>query len=220
VDRKVVIIGAGDHGRGVLEILREASRTGPRVEVVGFVDDAPNKHGASISGVPVLGGIDWIRSSRETDMHYVIAVADTRIKAQIARRLDQQPLAFETAIHPSVILAGGVRVEPGSILNAGVVVAYDTLICAHSTVNLNATVGHDCILGRFSTVAPGANIAGHVRVGEGGDVGMNATVAAGVTIGEWSSVALGSVVMKDVAAGQRVFGNPARLVPTTSFAHT
>ena len=220
MDRKVVIIGAGDHGRGALEILREASRRGPRVDVIGFLDDAPQKHGASIADVPVLGGIDWIRSSREPDVHYVIAVADTRAKAQIARRLDQQALTFVAAIHPSVILAGGVRVEPGTILNAGVVVAYDTLICAHSTVNLNATVGHDCILGRFSTVAPGANIAGHVQLGEGCDVGMNATVAAGLTIGEWSSIALGSVVMRDIAAGQRVFGNPARLIPTGSLAHT
>ena len=220
MDRKVVIIGAGDHGRGVLEILREASRTDPRFDVIGFLDDAPAKQGASIAGVSVLGGIDWIRSSREPDVHYVIAVADTRAKAQIARRLDQQALTFVAAIHPSVILAGGVRVEPGTILNAGVVVAYDTLICAHSTVNLNATVGHDCILGRFSTVAPGANIAGHVQLGEGCDVGMNATVAAGLTIGEWSSIALGSVVMRDIAAGQRVFGNPARLIPTGSLAHT
>ena len=60
MDRKVVIIGAGDHGRGVLEILREASRTAPRIDVIGFLDDAPEKHGASIAGVSVLGGIDWI----------------------------------------------------------------------------------------------------------------------------------------------------------------
>lgn len=216
MDRKVVIIGAGDHGRGVLEILREASRTSTRADVIGFVDDAPDKQGASISGVSVLGGIDWIRSSREPDVDYVIAVANTRTKAHIARRLDSRALTFVAAIHPSVILAGGVRVEPGAILNAGVVVAYDTLVCAHSTVNLNATLGHDCTLGRFSTVAPGANIAGHVQLGEGCDVGMNATVAAGLAIGEWSSIALGAVVMKNVAAGQRVFGNPARLVPMPS----
>jgi sugar O-acyltransferase (sialic acid O-acetyltransferase NeuD family) len=220
VDRKVVIIGAGDHGRSVLEILREASRPAPGVDVIGYLDDAAAKHGAGIAGVPVLGGIDWIRSSSERGLQYVIAIADPRAKARIVRRLDQQGLRFVSAIHPSVVLAAGVLVEPGTILNAGVVVAYDTRIGAHSTVNLNATVGHACVLGRFATVAPGANIAGRVQLGEGCDVGMNATVAAGLTLGEWSTIALGSVVLRNVADGQRVFGNPARLVPTGGLVHT
>ncbi len=38
---EVVIIGAGDHGRGTLEILREAARHGGAPEVVGFLDDSP-----------------------------------------------------------------------------------------------------------------------------------------------------------------------------------
>jgi sugar O-acyltransferase (sialic acid O-acetyltransferase NeuD family) len=210
MDRQIVIIGAGDHGRSVLEIFREASRIGPRFEVMGFLDDAPEKKSARVGGRPVLGGLEWIRD--RSDLGYVIAVAHPRSKERIVRHVDELGLTFVSAIHPSVILAEGVHVEPGAILNAGVVVAYDTTIEAHSTVNLNATVGHDCRLGRFSTIAPGANIAGKVIVGKGCDVGMNASVAKGVTLGEWSSIGIGSVVIRNVAAGQQVFGNPARSI--------
>src|SRR5262245_12005000 len=212
--RQVVIIGAGDHGRGVLEILREAARQGENCDVLGFVDDAPQKRGTFVSGTPVLGGLDWIRSAGVPDLGFVLAIANTRAKAGIVRRLADHSLSFVSAIHPSVILAGGVRLEAGAVLNAGVVVAYDTVVGAHSTINLNATIGHDCSVGSFSTVAPGANVAGRVRLGEGCDVGMNATIAAGLTIGKWSSIALGSVVLKDVPDGRRVFGNPARPMPT------
>jgi sugar O-acyltransferase (sialic acid O-acetyltransferase NeuD family) len=209
---KVVIIGAGDHGRGTLEILREASGHDGGPEVLGFLDDSPMMQRGIVAGLPVLGGLDWIHAHRP-EIGYIIGIADTRVKQRTAQRLSDRSLVFVSAIHPSVIRASGVRIAPGAIINAGVVIAYDAVIEEHTTVNLNATIGHDCVLGRFSTVAPGANIAGKVRLGEGCDVGVNATVGKGLEIGDWSSVGPGAVVIKNVAPGQHVFGNPARLVP-------
>lgn len=213
---KVVIIGAGDHGRGALEIFREASRHGCKYDVLGFLDDSQEKQGVTVGGVPVLGGLDWIHDQHRPEIGYVIGIADTRTKQKIAQRLDERSLAFVSAVHPSAFIANGVRVAPGALINAGATIAYDTVIEEHTTVNLNATIGHDCVLGRFSTVAPGANIAGRVRLGEGCDVGLNATVGKGLEVGEWSSIGPGTVVIKSVAARQRVFGNPARIVAPAS----
>ena len=210
---KIVVIGAGDHGRGTLEILREACRHDGGPDVLGFLDESPRMRGALVGGLPVLGGLEWAFES-QPDIGYVIGIADTRAKQQIVQRLRDRSLVFVSAVHPSLIRASGVRIAPGAIINAGVAIAYDAVIEEHTTVNLNATIGHDCVLGRFSTVAPGANIAGKVRVGEGCDVGVNATVGKGLSIGEWSIVGPGAVVVRSVAPGQHVFGNPARVVPS------
>jgi sugar O-acyltransferase (sialic acid O-acetyltransferase NeuD family) len=209
---KVVIIGAGDHGRGALEIFREASRHGCKYDVLGFLDDSQQKQGVTVGGLPVLGGLDWIHDQHRPEIGYVIGIADTRAKQRIAQRLDERSLTFVSVVHPSAFIANGVRVAPGALINAGVAIAYDTLIEEHTTVNLNATIGHDCVVGRFSTVAPGTNIGGRVRLGEGCDIGLNAAVGKGLQIGEWSSIGPGTVVIKDVAPGQSVFGNPARTV--------
>ena len=211
---KVVIIGAGDHGRGALEIFREASRHGCKYDVFGFLDDSQQKQGVMVGGLPVLGGLDWIHDQHRPEIGYVIGIADTRAKQRIAQRLDERSLTFVSVVHPSAFIANGVRVAPGALINAGVAIAYDTLIEEHTTVNLNATIGHDCVVGRFSTVAPGTNIGGRVRLGEGCDIGLNAAVGKGLQIGEWSSIGPGTVVIKDVAPGQSVFGNPARTVYT------
>jgi sugar O-acyltransferase (sialic acid O-acetyltransferase NeuD family) len=211
--RKVVIIGAGDHGRGTLEILREAARYNGGCQVLGFLDDSLEKRGTVISGVPVLGDLEWIAAHASPDVGYVIGIADVRVKQRLARCLASQMLEFVAAVHPSAIVATGVTIAPGAIINAGVAIAYDTVIEAHTTINLNATIGHDCILGRFSTVAPGGNIAGRVRVGEGCDIGLNSTIARRVRIGDWTSIGPGTVVLRDVASGQSLFGNPARVVP-------
>ncbi len=210
---KIVIIGAGDHGRGTLEILRGVYGRDDRCEVVGFLDDSSNKRGTAVGGLPVLGGLDWINAEHFSDIGYVIGIANSRAKQEIARRLEGHSLTFVSAIHPSVNIASGVRIGPGTIINAGVAIAYDTIIEEHTTINLNATIGHDCVVGRYSTIAPGANIAGRVRVREGSDVGLNATIAKGLEIGAWSFVAPGAVVIRDVPTRQRVFGNPARVVP-------
>jgi sugar O-acyltransferase (sialic acid O-acetyltransferase NeuD family) len=217
----LVIIGAGDHGRSALEICREASRHGARYDVLGFVDDAPAKQGSTVGGLPVLGGLSWIQAPQRRNLSYVIAIADTRVKQVIAERLSPLGLAFVSIVHPSAVIGAGVRLAHGALINAGVTIAYDTVIGEHTTVNLNATVGHDCVLGRFSTVAPGANIAGRVHLDEGCDVGMNATVSRGLHVGEWSSIGPGTVVIRNVEARQRVFGNPARVVaPLASAAHS
>ena len=208
----IVIIGAGDHGRGTLEIFREARRHGGGCDVLGFVDDAPDKQGLVVGGLPVLGGLSWIRDHR-SEVGYVIAIADTRAKQAIADRLEPWSLTFVSVVHPAAFVGSGVRLAPGALINAGVTVAYDTFIGEHTTLNLNATIGHDCHVGRFSTVAPGANIAGKVHLEQGCDVGLNATVSKGLHVGEWSSIGPGTVVIKSVAAGQHVFGNPARVVP-------
>lgn len=212
---KVVIIGAGDHGRGTLEIFREASRHGRNYEVLGFLDDSRQKQGATVAGLPVLGDLEWIHDQHLPGLGYVIGIADTRTKRRIARRLEESSLTFVSIVHPSAFIAHGVRLAPGALVNAGATIAYDTVIEEHTTVNLHATIGHDCVLGRYSTVAPGANIAGRVSLGEGCDVGINATVCTGLEVGEWSSIGPGTVVIKSVTARQRLFGNPARVVAPT-----
>jgi sugar O-acyltransferase (sialic acid O-acetyltransferase NeuD family) len=209
---QVVIIGAGDHGRGTLEIFREASRYGRAYDVLGFLDDSPAKKGGAVGGLPVLGGLSWIRDQPRPDIAYVIAIADTHTKQAIAERLRPWALTFVSVVHPAAFLGNGVRLAPGALINAGATIAYDTVIEEHTTVNLNATIGHDCVLGRFSTVAPGANIAGKVHLDEGCDVGMNATVSKGLHVGAWSSIGPGTVVIRNIAARQHVFGNPARVV--------
>ena len=185
--RNVVIIGAGDHGRGALEILREArpprrSARGARLPRRCAGETRADARRTAGAGRPRRGSAITIVPASA----YVIGIADTRIKQAIVERVGDWSVSFVSLVHPPAFVAHGVRIAPGALINAGATIAYDTMIEEHTTVNLNATVGHDCVLGRFSTVAPGANIAGRVRLGEGCDVGLNATVGKGLEIGEWS----------------------------------
>ena len=212
--RKVVLFGAGGHGRGTLEILR--ARIAAKLETpepIGFVDDDESAQGSVVGGLPVRGSRRWLVENRDPELGIILALASARAKRELDRELSALGFRFASAIHPHALLGAGSPVADGAIVNAGVVTAYDTRIGRHVTVNLGATVGHDCVLGDFCTVAPGVNITGHVRIGVGAEIQTNATLVPGITVGAWSEVGPGAVVLRDVEDGAFVFGNPARKMP-------
>jgi len=212
---QLVLIGAGGHGRGTLEILKARRRAGYEVpEIAGFVDDSADDGDRSIGGVPLLGKVEWLLRRVDDGYQAIIALASSAAKKKIAQRLDQRGIAWQTAVHPSAIIGEGTSIGAGAIIGAGVVIAYDTVIGCHTTINLNATVGHDCRIGDYSTVAPGVNITGNVSLGECVEIQTNATLVPGLVIGREVGIGPGSVVLRDLAEGQQVFGNPARPVPT------
>jgi sugar O-acyltransferase (sialic acid O-acetyltransferase NeuD family) len=212
--KRVIIIGAGDHGRGTLEILRACNDRSTEFEIVGFLDDDASKLGREVGGAKVLGGLAWLAANHHAELWYILALAACRLKERVDLQLAPMGLRYINAIHPAAHVHSSVHLNCSAIINAGAVVAYDTVVHRHVTINLNATVGHDCSIGRYCTIAPGANIAGKVIVNEGSDIGLNATVGKGLTLGAWASVGPGSVVIKDRPSGSRCFGNPAREVPT------
>jgi sugar O-acyltransferase (sialic acid O-acetyltransferase NeuD family) len=212
VAERIVLVGAGDHGRGVLEILRRMQSAGSANEVIGFVDDSPTAQ--AVDGIPVLGSTGWlVQNGQRLDAAVIIALASPAAKKRIAQLLGEAGVRFASAVHPRADLAPSVTLERGSVINSGVAVVYDTRIGAHVTINLNATVGHHVHIGDYATIAPGANILGKVELGEGCMVHANAVVLPSIRIGKGAVVGAGSVVIADVAPDTTVFGNPARVVP-------
>lgn len=211
---RVVLVGAGDHGRGTLEILRARATQGlPTPEVIGFVDDSPRYHGTEVRGLPVLGQSRWLVEHASEGVGAILALAEASAKRMLAERFAGSGISFATAVHPSAILGAGTTAEPGAIIGAGVVIAFDTRIGRHTTINLGCTIGHDCVIGDFSTIAPGVNVTGRVIIGEGVQVQTNATIVPGVRIGDGARVGPGAVVLRDVGEHEFVFGNPARRMP-------
>lgn len=211
-NERIVLVGAGDHGRGVLEILRRAAERGSAQEVVGIVDDAPGVK--EVDGVPLLGGVAWLAEHlKDLDAAVILAIASPVAKRTLVDRLAPARPRWARAIHPRADLAPSVTVGPGSVIGSGVVIVYETTVGAHVTVNLNATVGHHVGLGDFVTVAPGANILGKARIGSGAQIHANAVILPSIRVGDGATVGAGAVVMKDVAEGVTVFGNPARPIP-------
>jgi sugar O-acyltransferase (sialic acid O-acetyltransferase NeuD family) len=207
---RVVVIGAGGHGREVAGVLA-ALGTGEAgaATVAGFLDDDPGVSGTSVAGVPVLGAVASAGARSES---LALGVGYPEVKARLVRRLEAVEAAWPVLVHPAASVGERVALGRGTLIQAGAVLTVDIAAGDFVTVNAGATISHDCRLDDYATVSPGAHLGGAVVAEEGAFIGIGASVHQGVRIGAWSVVGAGAVVIEDVPACAVVAGVPARIV--------
>jgi UDP-perosamine 4-acetyltransferase len=203
----VVIVGAGDHGRVILELLRALGD-----EPMGFVEPGVAERSLErlVDGIRVVGDLTAADAWLAPGTRFVVALGDNATRRATYERCIALGLTPAEAIHPAATLLGGARVEPGSVVCAGAVIGVGAWVGHDAIVNTSASVDHDNRIGAHANVSPGAHLAGGVTLGEGAYVGIGASVREGIHIGDWALVAGGAMVIRDVPPGARVAGVPAR----------
>jgi UDP-3-O-[3-hydroxymyristoyl] glucosamine N-acyltransferase len=90
----------------------------------------------------------------------------------------------------------------------------DTVVGAHAKIGSLVYVSHGVVVDENAWISASAAIAGHSRLGEGALVGIGSVVVDNVAMAPDTLVGGGSVVTRDARAGEKLFGVPARHVPT------
>ena len=203
---RLLILGAGGHGRAVADLARACGFT-----VAGFTDRSAAAGGP---GHPVLGTdaelATLIRPQRIDGG--VVGVGNTALprRAQlygvlVAARVPQPPL-----VHPRAIVSPSAEVGAGSVVFAGSVLGSEVRIGVNAVLYSGVVVEHECVIADHAYLSPGVVLSGQVTVEAGAFLGAGAVVLPGLRIGAGAVVAAGAVVTADVAAGQTVMGVPAR----------
>lgn len=213
---RIIILGAGGHGRVVLDILLQ----NPHGQVVGFLDNNAAVRGRRIDGVPVYGptsqATKWCAELEATGV--IVAIGDNGVRRGLAREVQCQGLRLVNAVHPSASLAANVSLGRNVVIAAGVVV------CAHSQIgdsvilNTGCIVDHQAMVGEGVHLCPGSRVAGRVKIESGAFVGIGATIVPRVTIGCEAIVGAGAVVTEDVPSLTTVVGVPARAIASAAAA--
>ena len=206
---ETIILGAGGHGRVVLDILQQAKSCKP----VAFLDSNPALHGRRVDGLPVLGDTSQLPDlERRGVRRAIIAIGDNGVRRAMGHLLEQNGFELVNAIHPSAQLATSVS------LGKGVVIAAGALVCAHcqigdySILNTGCIVDHESMIGTSAHICPGVRLAGHVTVESGAFIGIGATIIQNVHVGFEAVVAAGAVVVRNVDPMTTVVGVPARVI--------
>jgi len=206
---EVIILGAGGHGKVVLDILLAQGAYRP----VGFVDDNPAMAGRLVCGLPVLGRLADLPRLRAGGLrHAVIAIGDNATRLRHRPVLEGQGFELVTAVHPTAF------VSPRSTIGRGVVVApraclvVDCAVGDMAIVNTGAVVDHEGDVGEGAHVGPAAALSGRVVLGRGAFVGTGAAVIQGRRIGRFATVGAGAAVVRDVPDHATAVGVPARVI--------
>lgn len=198
--KKLVILGAGGHGRVCAEI---ASMTG--YEEILFLDDgAP-------SDVSVSGKIEELEKY-VPGFDVFVGVGNNGVRRALFERAAAAGADFATLIHPSAVVSPAASVGRGTVIVAGAVVNCGAVIGDGVIVNTCASVDHDCKIGDFTHIAVGAHIAGQADVGEGCFFGAGSAVIQCVTVCAECVIGAGAAVVGDITERGTYVGVPARRI--------
>jgi sugar O-acyltransferase (sialic acid O-acetyltransferase NeuD family) len=206
---RVIVYGAGGHGKVVLDILERDDR----VQIAGLVDDDPSRAGGELFGYRILGTGEALKRIRMSGVvGAIVAIGDNETRGRLANRVEAFGLELITALHPAAQIARGVKIGAGSVVMAGVVINAESVLGRNAIVNTGATVDHDCHLGECVHLAPGVHLAGGVRIGQHAHVGMGTVILQGLSVGHHVKVGAGSVVLCDLPPNVTAVGVPARVL--------
>lgn len=112
----------------------------------------------------------------------------------------------------TVRIGDGVDVGANACICRGML--SDTLIGAQAKIGSLVYVSHGVVVEENVWISASGAIAGHSRLGAGALIGIGAVVVDNVVMAPDTLVGGGSVVTRDARPGAKLFGVPARHVPT------
>ena len=205
----IVIVGAGGHGKVILDILRSAAEH----HVIGFLDANDALHGTEVAGVPVLGHLNLLPKLKQKGLGgAIVAIGDNRVRRSYAQKLAAAGLELMNAIHPSAVISETATIGCSVVVAAGAIVCTDAKIGDSVIINTAAVVDHECEIGAAVHICPGVRLAGRVSVGEGAMIGIGASVLPCLRIGAYATIGGGALVRRDVPAHATAVGVPARVI--------
>ena len=207
---RLVIIGAGGHGRELLDIVEAVNAVSPTFEFLGFLDDGPGPwERVERRGATVLGPVGRLT---DLDAQYSIGIGSPEDRCRIDGFATESDCQGATLVHPQATITSDVRAALGLVMAAGSRITTNVTVGRHVHLNLNATLSHDCEVGSYSVLNPGAHVSGDVVLGESVVVGSGAVVREGRKVGDRTVIGAGAVVITNLPADSTAVGVPAKVI--------
>ena len=213
----LVIVGSGGFAREAAQAVHALNRCGADWRLLGFLDDAPTRHGQIVDGLPVLGGREHLSQVPRTSL--VVCTGrpdDYTSRMRIVTALDLPAQRYATIIHPTAAISASSTVGPGSVLLAHVVLTASVRVGSHVAIMPHVVLTHDDVVEDFATLASGVRVGGGARICRAAYLGSGCLVRENRTIGAQALVGMGATVLSDVPQGEVWVGVPARRLHTAA----
>lgn len=204
----LLVLGAGGHAKVLVGALK---RSGARL--LGLVDPDPERHGALVLGVAVLGGDEVVHRHPPGTVLLVNglgSVGSLMPRAALYQRFHTLGYRFARVIDPAAVISEDVTLGEGCQLLAGAIIQPGAVIGDDTIVNTGARIDHDTVIGSHCHIAPAAVLSGGVVIENLVHIGTGAAIRQGIRVGAGAVVGLGAAVVAEVPAGAVVAGVPAK----------
>ena len=203
---KLMIIGAGGHGR----VVADCAEATKQFEQVVFADAIYSKT-KSISHWPIVTCDKNWRNFKD-EYEFIVAIGNNNTRLKLSKEIEQLGGKLASLVHPKATVSQYATIGDGSVIFANALVSVDCQIGVACIINHNASIDHDVVLGDGCHIAPGCNISGGVKLGQNVWAGVGATIIQSRQIANDVYLGAGTVVISDIAQRGTYVGNPARKI--------
>ena len=206
MDKKLIIIGAGGHGKVVADI---AFLNG--YQDISFLDDDASKK--TNGKYAVIGSIEdhkFFSNNADQEIDFFVAIGNNKKREEIIRLLNKKNIV--SLIHPTAVIDSSVIIGKGSVVMANVVVNADSVIGKGCILNTACTIDHECLLGDFVHISPGVNLAGNVTIGKNSWIGIGSSIINNINIQRDVIVGAGGIVIKNIDELGTYIGIPVKKI--------
>ncbi|PKM94540.1 MAG: sugar acetyltransferase [Firmicutes bacterium HGW-Firmicutes-1] len=207
--KNLIIVGAGNAARVVLQLAKDMNREKLRWNIKGFIADSGLDIKKLTNGdFDIIGTIeDWHPSDQEV---FTCAIAEPKGREAVVMKLKARGAEFVNLIHPTAQISDYCEIGEGVIISPFTYVQANAKL--GNFVYLMSGVAHDVKVQDYTTICGRCCITGNVQIGRRVFIASSATIIPEIKVGDDAFVCAGSVVNRDVIGGTKVFGNPARVI--------
>lgn len=206
--KELYIIGAGSVGGHIALNIDEYS---DKFDIVGFLDDDPEKIGTEQFGFEVIDKVDKALDLKTAAV--VVGIAFPKVKRLLLKKLaSNSSLSYPSLIHEKAWISKGVKIGEGCIIYPGTTINFRSELQDFVVINANCSLGHHTKVGRYSSFAPGVCTGGHTTIKEAVDMGIGVSTLQDIQIGRDSTVGGQSMVIHPVPSNSAVAGVPAKII--------
>lgn len=182
---KLLIVGAGGHGRSVAEAILLNSAT--KFVIAGFVDDSwPTND--QVWDFPILGDTLNFDQYLVQAKNAIVAIGNNKLREKLQSRLVNAGFNVVTIIHPQAIVSPRAKIGIGSTIMAGAIVGTESQLGEGVIVNSGAVVDHHCEIANYGHLGVGTAMAGGSRLGKGAWLHAGNALGYGGVIEDWMIV--------------------------------
>lgn len=172
MQRSLLILGAGGHGKVVLDVAESMKC----YETIHFLDDG-KEVGEEVLGHKVVGKISECHLHSKDYTDAIVALGSNEIRLELTKKLKDLGYHVPTLVHPTSVVSQYADIKEGTVIMPQSVINADAKIGKACIINTGAIVEHDCIVG------DGSHIAYRAVLGGGAKVGCEVLVDIGAMVG-------------------------------------
>ncbi|MBU3073196.1 NeuD/PglB/VioB family sugar acetyltransferase [Clostridium estertheticum] len=184
----LLIIGAGGHGRVVLETAELEGKW----DNIKFLDDRTDVD--MVLDHKIIGKMDDYKRNSKKYEYAIVCIGDNEKRLKLIKEILKVGYKVPVIIHPKAFVSKYSEVGNGSVVLAGVVINTGTKIGMGCIININSSVDHDCEVYDGVHICSGSVVRSMCKIGGLSYIGAGAVVKSGTILRDKYMLADGDVV--------------------------